>query len=251
MIRIILSGCGGKMGAAVMNCIASRDNMEVVAGIDLRDDLNLSYPVFASFDDIKDVEADAVIDFSNPAVFSSMISYCKKTKTPAVVCTTGLSPEQIEELKAASSEIAVFFSANMSIGVNLLVELAKTATKVLGNDFDIEIIEQHHNQKLDAPSGTALMIADAIKEELDSDTYYEYNRQAKREKRNKNEIGIHAIRGGTIVGEHEVIFAGNDEIITLSHSARSKSLFATGAVNAAQFIAGKEPGMYKMSDMLK
>lgn len=250
MVKIILNGCNGKMGKFVTAAVKAREDMEIVAGIDIFGESDGGFPVYASIDEIKE-EADALIDFSNSASLNSVVAGCVGRKLPAVICTTGLSSEQIESLNEASKEIPVFFSANMSIGVNLLVELSKTAAKFLGGSFDIEIVEAHHNQKVDAPSGTALMIADAIKGELEGDIDYEYNRQAKREKRPRSEIGIHSVRGGNIVGEHEVIFAGNDEIVKISHSARSRALFATGAVNAAVFIADKKPGMYSMSDMLK
>lgn len=250
MTDIILTGCSGKMGEAVTACVSEKSDIRIIAGIDINDSVSRSYPVYKSFDELGGITADAVIDFSNPAVFDSMIAWCKKNSVPAVICTTGLSDEQKAQIREASAVIPVFYSANMSLGVNLLIELAKTAAKLLGNDFDIEIVEQHHNRKIDAPSGTALMIADAIKGELDGDTKYEYDRHSKRERRSKNEIGIHAVRGGTIVGEHEVIFAGNDEILKISHSARSKALFAGGAVNAARFIAGREPGLYDMSDII-
>lgn len=251
MTRIILNGCGGKMGAAVTACAASKEDIQIVAGVDIQTDVERPYPVFGSFEEIDGVEADVVVDFSNPSAFDSMLDYCLGKKIGSVICTTGLSPEQNSRLRDASENIPLFVSGNMSLGVNLMIELAKMATKVLGNDFDIEIIEQHHNQKVDAPSGTAYMIADAINSELGNKDRYEYNRHPKREKRNPDEIGIHSIRGGTITGEHEVIFAGNDEILRISHSARSKSLFATGAVNAAIFTASREPGLYNMSDMLK
>lgn len=251
MINIILNGCCGKMGSAVIAAVENKQNMQIIGGVDIRTDVVRDFPVAASFEALGSCRGNVVIDFSNPAAFEPMIEFCKAEKIPAVVCTTGLSDKQICTLKESSKVIPVFFSANMSLGVNLLVELSKTAAKVLGDSFDIEIIEQHHNQKIDAPSGTALMIADAIKEELDGDTVYEYDRHSKREKRPKNEIGIHSVRGGTIVGEHQVIFAGNDEILSISHSARSKALFATGAVNAAEYISGKAPGLYNMSDMIK
>lgn len=250
MVRIILSGCSGKMGEAVTACVSQSENAEIVAGVDLFTGALRDYPIFPSFSEINGIEADAVIDFSNPAVFDPMIEYCVKSSIPAVICTTGLSEEQKAKMSEAAKNIPVFFSGNMSLGVNLMIELAKTATRVLGGSFDIEIVEQHHNRKIDAPSGTALMIADAIKGELDRDTEYAFDRTQRREPRRKNEIGIHAVRGGTIVGEHEVIFAGNDEIVKISHSARSKSLFATGAVNAACWITAKESGLYNMSDMI-
>ncbi len=250
MIKIILNGCNGHMGAAVTECVGGREDAEIVAGVDINTE-SKSYPVYPSFDAVPDTGADVLIDFSVYKAFDGMLAYCLKHSLPAVVCTTGLSDEQVEALKDAAKKIPVFYSGNMSLGVNLLIELAKSATRVLGSAFDIEIVEQHHNQKIDAPSGTALMIADAIKAERDGETNYEYDRHSVRRKRTASEIGIHSIRGGTIVGEHEVIFAGKDEILKISHSARSKALFATGAVSAALFIAGKEPGLYNMSDMLK
>lgn len=250
MINIILNGCNGKMGKAVTSAIEMRNDMQIVAGVDIFGVCPGNYPVYYSLLEVKE-QADVVIDFSNPIAADGLFEACVQKKLPLVECTTGLSERQIDKLRDATNTIPVFYSANMSIGVNLLVELSKMAAKVLGDNFDIEIVEAHHNQKIDAPSGTALMIADAIKDELDNDIRYEYNRQAKREKRSENEIGIHSIRGGTITGEHEVIFAGNDEILKISHSARSKSLFATGAVNAAAFIVGKDPGKYTMADLLK
>ena len=248
MTRIILSGALGKMGKAITSCVANRDDCEIVAGVDIVEDSTLGYPVFQTFSEVQ-VKADVIVDFSNPALLLSMLDYAKSTNTAVVISTTGLSDEQIKTVEEYSKEIPVFFSYNMSMGVSLLCELCKTAAKVLGNDFDIEIVEAHHNQKLDAPSGTALMLADAIKEEL-PDVYYEYDRHSKRQKRNEKEIGIHAIRGGNIVGEHEVIFAGNDEIVKLSHSARSKAIFAQGAVNAAIFLNGKTARIYNMKDLV-
>lgn len=248
MTKIILSGCCGKMGRTVTSIVNSRDDCQIVAGVDIVEDSTLGYPVFTTFSEVQ-VNADVIVDFSNPALLSAMLEYAKATKTAVVISTTGLSDEQIKSVEAYSKEIPVFFSYNMSMGVSLLCELARTAAKVLGNDFDIEIVEAHHNQKLDAPSGTALMLADAIKEEM-PDVYYEYDRHSKRQKRDEKEIGIHSIRGGNIVGEHEVIFAGNDEIVKLSHSARSKAIFAQGAVNAAIFLNGKSPRIYNMKDLV-
>lgn len=254
MAGIILTGCNGKMGRAVTNSVSDTDGCEIVAGIDVFTEERYGYPVFASPSLISEEltkNADVIIDFSNPSALAGLLEYAVKNSIPAVICTTGLNDSQLNLIKTASEKIPVFFSANMSLGVNLVCELAKKAASVLGDSYDIEIIEMHHNQKIDAPSGTALMIADKIKEELDDSVRYEYDRHSKREKRTKNEIGIHAVRGGTITGEHQVIFAGHDEIISISHSARSKELFATGAVNAAKFICGKPAGMYNMSDMLK
>lgn len=254
MAGIILTGCNGKMGRAVTNSVKDTDGFEIIAGIDVFTEERYGYPVFASPSLISEKltkKTDVIIDFSNPSALAGLLEYAVKNSIPAVICTTGLNDSQLNLIKTASEKIPVFFSANMSLGVNLVCELAKKAASVLGDSYDIEIIEMHHNQKIDAPSGTALMIADKIKEELDDSVRYEYDRHSKREKRTKNEIGIHAVRGGTITGEHQVIFAGHDEIISISHSARSKELFATGAVNAAKFICGKPAGMYNMSDMLK
>ena len=249
MTRIILSGCCGKMGRNVINSVSQRKDCEIVAGIDIVEDSNIGFPIFQNYNEIE-VKADVIIDFSNPALLSSMLEYALKTNTAVVLATTGLSDIQIKEVEDASKVIPVFFSYNMSLGVSLLCELSKTAAKILGSDFDVEIIEAHHHQEIDAPSGTAIMLANAVKEEMPDD-YFEYDRHSKREKRHTNEIGIHSIRGGTIVGEHQVIFAGNDEIVTLSHSARSKAIFSQGAVNAAVFLSGKESGIYNMSDLVK
>ncbi|WP_294911657.1 4-hydroxy-tetrahydrodipicolinate reductase, partial [uncultured Eubacterium sp.] len=248
MTDIILNGCCGKMGHVIQSIVSSRDDCRIVAGVDIHDTGDSDFPVYSSISDIKE-KADAVIDFSNPALLDSMLEYGKKTKTPLVIATTGYDSCQKKQIEEVSKECPVFFTYNYSLGVNLLASLAKKAVNILGSDFDIEIIEKHHNQKIDAPSGTALMLADAINEELDNKMKYEYDRHSKREKRSKNEIGIHAVRGGTIVGEHEIMFAGRDEIITLSHSARSKEIFAVGAVNAAVFMNGKGVGMYQMSDL--
>ncbi len=237
------------MGHVVASSAENNDNCGIVCGVDAFGENNYSFPTYKDFSDIKE-SADVVVDFSNPACLDSMLNYCLKNSTPVIICTTGYSDEQIKKIKSASEKIPVFYSGNMSLGVNLLIELAKQATKVLGNDFDIEIVEKHHNQKVDAPSGTAIMIADGISEELEKEPQYVYDRHAYRRKRSKDEIGIHSIRGGTIVGEHDVIFAGHDEVVTLSHQSQSKELFATGAINAAIFIVGKPSGMYNMSQML-
>ncbi|MBO5746774.1 MAG: 4-hydroxy-tetrahydrodipicolinate reductase [Clostridia bacterium] len=248
MTEIILNGCNGKMGMAVSRLVAERDDCTIVAGVDINTDITREFPVFSSIKDVK--KGDVIIDFSHPSCLSDLLEYAVSTKTPIVVATTGLSDADIENVKAASKAVPVFFTFNMSLGINLLVELAKTASKVLGDRFDIEIIEKHHNQKIDAPSGTAIMLANGINEVNDGKYVYEYNRQAKREKRDAREIGIHAIRGGNIVGEHEVIFAGHDEVISLSHSAGSKEVFAAGAVNAAVFISDVKPGLYDMKNLI-
>ncbi|WP_296080138.1 4-hydroxy-tetrahydrodipicolinate reductase [uncultured Eubacterium sp.] len=250
MTRIILSGCCGKMGGVIQNIVANRDDATIVAGVDKYNNNMTDFPVYENISDVKE-EADVVIDFSNPSLLDSLLEYGKTTKTALVIATTGYDDCQKKKIADASKECPVFFTYNYSLGINLLATLAKKAAALLGDEFDIEIVEQHHNQKIDAPSGTALMLADAINEELDNRMKYEYDRHSKREKRKKNEIGMHSIRGGTIVGEHEIIFAGRDEIITLSHSARSKEVFAVGAVNAAVFMAGKEAGMYDMAELVK
>lgn len=249
MVRIILSGANGKMGKVIQSVVSGRDNCEIVAGVDINTESN-GFPVYSSFEEIKE-EADVIIDFSNPALLNSLLSYSEKKSIPVVIATTGYDDSQKKQIEDAAKKTAVFFTYNMSLGINLLANLAKKAVEILGDEFDIEIIEKHHNQKIDAPSGTALMLADAICEEIQKPMKYEYDRHSKREKRTKNEIGMHAVRGGTIVGEHEIIFAGRDEIITLSHSARSKEIFAVGAVNAAMFMADKKSGMYSMKEMIE
>lgn len=250
MTRIILTGCCGKMGGVIQSIVANRDDATIVAGVDKYNNNKTDFPVYENISDIKE-KADVVIDFSNPSLLDSLLEYGKSTKTALVIATTGYNDCQKKKITEASKECPVFFTYNYSLGINLLASLAKKAAALLGDEFDIEIVEQHHNQKIDAPSGTALMLADAINEELDNRMKYEYDRHSKREKRTKNEIGMHSIRGGTIVGEHEIIFAGRDEIITLSHSARSKEVFAVGAVNAAVFMTGKEAGMYDMGELIK
>lgn len=249
MTDIILCGCCGKMGSVITSLCESDADVNIVAGVDAFDSGKAPYPVYPSFDAL-DVKADVIIDFSNPAVLDDMLAYAKHTGTPVVVATTGYDDEQIKTIHDASREIGIFFTFNMSLGINLMCALAKTATKVLGGSFDIEIIEKHHNQKIDAPSGTAIMLANAVSEELEHKPLYEYDRHSKREKRPKNEIGIHSIRGGTIVGEHEIIFAGTDEIVSIKHQAMSKKIFAGGAINAAKFLKGKQSGMYSMEDII-
>ena len=248
MTNIILSGCSGKMGASIISCAAQRTDCRIIAGIDIAEPQNADFDYAKGFSELK-TEGDVIIDFSNPVVLDSMLSYATEKKIPCVICTTGYNDEQKKKIHEASKIIPVFYSGNMSLGINLIIEHEKKAASVFGEDFDVEIVEQHHNQKLDAPSGTALMIADAVKE-VRKESEYVYDRHAYRKKREKKEIGIHSVRGGNIVGEHEIIFAGTDEVLTISHSARSKTVFAVGAVNAAVFLKGKEPGMYDMSDLL-
>ena len=249
MKRIILSGCNGKMGQNIVALTRERADCMVVAGIDKNPYSPNGFPVFTTPADCA-VEADVLIDFSHPSALGGLLQYAVSRQLPIVIATTGLSAEQIADIHAASQKTPVFFTANMSLGVNLLVELAKKAASVLGEQFDIEIIEKHHNQKLDAPSGTALMLADAVCSVLPEPPHYIYDRHAVRKKREKNEIGIHAVRGGTIVGEHEILFAGQDEVLTLSHTALNKGLFAAGAINAALFLCGQKNGLYNMRDLL-
>lgn len=248
MTRIILNGCCGKMGGAITRIAEGRNDAEIAAGVDTNEYPSLPYPVFAKFSELT-IKADLIIDFSNPAALRSVLGYAVSKKIPAVIATTGLDASQLEEIKAASEIIPVFNSANMSLGISLLCELSKTAAKALGGRFDIEIVEAHHNLKLDAPSGTALLLADGIKS-VCGEKRYEYDRHIKREKRSQDEIGIHSVRGGTIVGEHQIIFAGLDEVITISHSALSKDIFAEGAINAGLFLLDKKNGLYSMTDLV-
>ena len=249
MKRILLSGCNGKMGRIIAGCVRERKDCTIVAGIDPCGRPFDGFPVFTAPADCA-VKADVIIDFSHPNALEPLLQYAASTHIPAVIATTGLSEAQVALIREMSASVPLFFTANMSLGVNLLMELAKKAAAVLGGQFDIEIIEKHHNQKIDAPSGTALMLADAISDVLKKRPQYVYDRHAVREKRTKNEIGIHAVRGGTIVGEHEVLFAGHDEVLTLSHSAMSKEVFATGSINAALFLCGQLNGLYNMGDLV-
>lgn len=250
MTKVLMHGCNGKIGRAITRLIKDQEDIEIVAGVDPYLEVPNTYPVFSTINECT-VTADVIIDFSTATAIIPLIDYCKAHNIPAVICTTGLSNEDIAALNDASKTVPIFFSANMSLGVNLLIALAKRATEILGDSgFDIEIIEKHHNQKIDAPSGTALAIADAINDTLDHTYTYRYDRSTVREKRPKKEIGIHAVRGGTIVGEHDILFAGNDEFITLSHQATSKEVFANGAIKAAKFLAHKAPGLYNMDHLL-
>ena len=249
LTKIAISGCCGKMGRVVADIIASREDAEVVAGIDKVPSLDAKFLVVSS-PTLLPKAPDVIIDFSHPSALEGLLSYAKTNNTALVLASTGFSQEDIARIRSASGEIPIFFTANMSIGINLLCELAKKAYSVLGGQFDIEIVEKHHNQKIDAPSGTAIMLAEAISQSAGDSYSYTYDRHSVRKKREHNEIGIHSVRGGTIVGEHEIIFAGRDEIISLSHSAMSKEVFAVGAVNAAIFINGRPAGLYSMSDML-
>lgn len=248
MTKIIIQGIHGRMGQVLCDLIAQRTDCRVVAGID-RDESSGAIPVFTSLEAM-DVSADVLIDFSIPLATASAVKHCKANKLPMVICTTGLDDETLAQIEAAGAEIAIFKSGNMSLGINLLADLCRRANAVLGTDYDIEIVEKHHHNKLDAPSGTALLLADAINEQADEQYRYVYERESVRARREKNEIGISAIRGGSIVGEHDVLFCGPDEVITLQHTAYSRNVFANGAINAAVFLAGKAPGFYSMSDLL-
>lgn len=250
MVDLILCGCAGKMGAAVQAAVAAREDCRIVAGVDLRGG-SAEFPIYDELSKVQE-SADVIIDFSHPSALEGILNYCEShLGMGAVLCTTGYSPEQVQAVEEAAKTLPLFYSRNMSLGVNLLIELVKKAESVLGDSFDVEIVEAHHNQKIDAPSGTALMIADAINEVRDNAMKYTYDRHSQRKKREKNEIGLHSVRGGTIVGEHQVIFAGLHETLTLSHSAYSKELFASGAVNAALFLKDKAPGLYTMKEMVE
>ena len=248
MINVILCGSGGKMGGFVADALKNDKEMQIVAGVDKFNN-SQSFPVFKNFNEIT-VECDLIIDFSHPALLDDMLKFAKSKNIPLVIATTGYNEAQIDAINKASSEIPVFFTFNMSLGVNLICSLAKKAASILGDGFDVEIVEKHHNQKIDAPSGTAIMLANSVNEVFGDTMNYEYDRHSKRGKRTKNEIGIHSVRGGTIVGEHDVIFAGRDEVVTISHSAFSKEVFAVGAVKAAKFIYGKKPGLYNMNSIM-
>ncbi len=251
MIRIIMHGCNGRMGQMITGLAEKDPDVEIVAGVDVSDHIQNSYPVFDSIEKC-DVAADVVIDFASAKAVDGLLDYCVDKKLPCVLCTTGLSEEQLQKIQEVSGRTAILKSANMSLGVNLLMKLLKEATGVLAQaGFDIEIVEKHHNQKLDAPSGTALALADVINKELDNTYEYVYDRSTRREKRPVKEIGISAVRGGTIVGDHDVIFAGTDEVITLSHRAYSREVFAKGALQAAKFLSGKSAGLYDMSQVVQ
>ena len=244
MKKVVICGANGKMGHTVASCIADRDDCKVIGGIDSYTAKYADFPIVASPAELPEVP-DVIIDFSNPSTLDSLLEYALVNNVALVLATTGYDDAQIQKIQSTSQQIPI------SLGINLLVELAKKAATVLGGQFDIEIVEKHHNQKIDAPSGTAIMIANAINETLDNSYHYVYDRHARRMKRDSKEIGMHSIRGGKIVGEHDVIFAGQDEVITLSHSAASKTVFAVGAVNAAVYLCGKPAGMYDMKQLVQ
>lgn len=249
MVNIAICGANGKMGKIIYNCVQNRNDIKVIGGIDINTEKYADFEIVQNPNDLP-IKPDVIVDYSHSSVLKNLLEYCLTTGASVVLATTGYSDDQINEIKKASEQIPVFFSWNMSLGINLLVGLAKKATEILGNQFDIEIIEKHHNQKVDAPSGTALMIANSINETLETPHNYIYDRHSQRKKRDKNEIGIHTVRGGTIVGEHEVIFAGNDEIISLKHVATSKTVFAEGSLNASVFLKGKSAGIYDMTNLI-
>lgn len=251
MIKAMMHGCNGRMGQMITNLVKQDEQITLVAGVDTFTGLQNEYPVFETIEQC-DVDVDVVIDFSNASAADSVLNYCAAKKIPLVFCTTGLSEKQLEKMKEVSLKTAILKSANMSMGINLLMKLLKDAARVLAPaGYDIELIEKHHNQKLDAPSGTALALADSINEAMEGAYEYVYDRSQVRKKREKKEMGISAVRGGTIVGEHEVIFAGTDEVIEFKHTAYSRSVFGKGAVEAAKFLAGKPAGMYDMSDVIQ
>lgn len=249
MTDIAICGCCGKMGRVINDIISARNDCRVCCGVDIAGEKYADFPVYKKVSDIKE-KPQVIIDFSHPSLLDDLLEYCLTNGVPVVLATTGYNDEQISKIHKASEQIPVFFTFNMSLGINLLAELAKKAVEILGDQFDIEIIEKHHNQKIDAPSGTAIMLANAINEELDNSYTYVYDRHSVRQKRAKTEIGMHSVRGGTIVGEHEIIFAGRDEVISLKHEAHSKQVFAVGSVNAAVFMAGKPAGLYDMKNLI-
>ena len=251
MIRVLMHGCNGKMGRMITDLIRDDERMEIVAGVDMYTGVDNAYPVFENIEECN-VKSDVVIDFSNSAAVDGLLDYCVNNEIPVVLCTTGLSEEQLKRVKEASEKTAVLKSANMSLGINLLMKVLKEASGVLAKaGYDIELVERHHNQKVDAPSGTAIALADSINEALDNEYTYVYDRSSVRQKRDPKEIGISAVRGGTIVGDHEVIFAGLDEVVEFKHRAYSRSVFGKGAVEAAAYLAGKKPGMYGMDDVIQ
>lgn len=251
MTKIILHGCNGRMGRVITNLVEKDDTIKIVAGVDVFQEIKNEYPVFDSINECN-VEADVIIDFANVSAVDDLLEYSRNKNVPVVLCTTGLSKEQIDKIDEVAKEVAIVYSANMSLGINTLFKILSSISSLLSNaGFDIEIVEKHHNQKLDAPSGTALALADVINKELNDELEYVYNRSDVRQKRGKKELGISAVRGGTIVGEHEIIFAGEDEVIEIKHTAYSRNVFAKGAIEAAKFLKNKEPKKYTMRDVVK
>ena len=250
MTRIIMSGCSGRMGRVITDIVKADNDAEIVAGIDIVDDGTLGYPVFANPADI-DIEADVIIDFSSPKVTAALFDYAVAKQIPVVLCTTGFNEDQLKMIEETEKKIAILKSANMSLGINTIINMLKTAASVFcPAGFDVEIVEQHHHTKKDAPSGTALALADAVNEAAGGEYEYIYDRSQRYEERGKKELGISAVRAGTIPGTHDVIFAGPDELIEIRHIAYSRSIFGNGAVSAAKFLAGKAPGLYTMQDVI-
>lgn len=250
MTKVVLHGCNGRMGLKLTELIAESKEMEVVCGVDVSGERKSNYPVYKQLEEIRE-DFDVIIDFSTAKAVDGLLSFVKNRKKPLVLCSTGLSEEQIKKVEEVSNETAILRSANMSLGINILSKIVSSVAEVLfKHDFDIEIVEKHHKMKLDAPSGTAILLADAMKAVLNPGVSYNLNRSDERKAREKNEIGITAVRGGTIVGEHDVIFAGEDEVITLSHSAYSRAIFAKGAMSAASFLVGRSAGLYSLRDVI-
>ena len=251
MVRAIMHGCNGHMGQTITSIVKDDPDIEIVAGIDPFDGIKNDYPVFASLKEC-DVDADVIIDFASAKATDALLDYCEEKGMAVVLCTTGLSEEQVKRAKEVTTKkAAVLKSANMSLGINVLMKLLKEAAATFDPaGFDIEIVEKHHNQKVDAPSGTALALADSINEEMGGKFEYVFDRSDRRQKRDRKELGISAVRGGNIPGDHDVIFAGGDEVITFSHRAYSKAVFAKGAIQAAKFLKGKAAGLYDMSDVI-
>lgn len=249
MIRILLHGAGGHMGRCVADVVSTMNDCEIAAGVDKAPAGSAAFPIYTSLFDVRET-FDVILDFSTASALDGLLRFAEQKDKPLVICTTGYSEDQVKQIQAQATKIPIFFSSNMSLGISLLTELAKTATRVLGKDFDIEIIEKHHNQKIDAPSGTAYHLANAINAERDHRCRFVYDRHDVHTKRENNEIGIHSVRGGTMVGEHEILFAGEDEVLSLTHIAHSKKIFANGAVNAVRFLVDKPTGLYQMSDLI-
>lgn len=251
MINVIMHGCNGMMGRMISDLMQDDAQAKLVAGVDINTEQHYDYPVFSSLEECT-VKADVIIDFASVKAIDALLDYAVSKQIPVVVCTTGLSEEQLVKVEEASKKVAVLKSANMSLGINTLLNILQKAAQVFAPaGFDMEIVEKHHNKKLDAPSGTALALADSLRDALDGEYEYVYDRSREKKRREKSEIGISAVRGGTIVGEHEVIFAGTDEVIEFKHTAYSKAVFGKGAIQAAKYLAGKPAGYYNMSHVIE
>lgn len=249
MIKVLLSGCNGRMGKVVSDCIKNYEGIMVSCGVDKFKSENLAFPVYSTFAECDEDDVDVIIDFSSATAVDSLLEYAKEKKVPVVLCSTGFTPDQLDYINQCALEIPVFKSGNMSIGINVISNILKKVAPFLYDNFDIEIIEKHHNQKLDSPSGTALLLANSIKNSIPKETNFIYGREGIA-KRDKKEIGIHAVRGGNIVGDHDVIFAGAGEVIEINHKAISRDVFAHGAIKAAEFLVGQKPGMYNMDNII-